>query len=42
MTEAVFNQDSFLAKLSPNDGKYMASCLNFRGQVKYKEFDDAV
>nr|Q962P8.1 RecName: Full=Tubulin alpha-6 chain [Naegleria pringsheimi]AAK84065.1 alpha-tubulin TUBA3 [Naegleria gruberi] len=42
LTSSVFEADNMMAKCNPRDGKYIASCLMYRGDVVNKEVTDAV
>ena len=42
ITNAVFEQSSFFAKINPTHGKYMACCMMYRGDVTPKEVGQAV
>jgi len=42
LTSSVFEVDNMMAKCDPRMGKYIASCLMYRGDVVNKEVSDAV
>jgi len=41
ITQAAFEPDNMLVKCDPRKGKYMATCLMYRGDVVAKEVNDA-
>ncbi|KAF0974231.1 hypothetical protein FDP41_006841 [Naegleria fowleri] len=42
LTSSVFEVDNMMAKCDPRSGKYIASCLMYRGDIVNKEVTDAV
>ena len=42
ITNSVFDQANFMTKCNPNNGKYMACCLMYRGDVVPKDVNSAI